>query len=672
MQRNWLRFLMALFPAVSYGQEDTTARKLDEVVVTALRAPAKELNTPYSLGTVSRKQLDDLGFRTTPEALMAVNGVFVQKTNHGGGSAFLRGLTGNQTLLLVDGIRLNNSTFRYGPNQYLNTIDAFTIRSIEVVKGTGAVQYGSDAMGGVIQVLTGEPLFSSGKPAWHGKVSGRYMTGGMEKTSRGEISYGTKKMALLVGGTYRHFGDIRGGDTTGLQTPSGYKELAFDAKMKFAIGNNAQLILANNFLQQKQVPVYHKVMLENFAVNEFEPQQRMLNYAKLDIQGRSAILKQLAVTASWQQTIEGRNSRKNGSGVLRREKDEVNTVGFTADVFSALSGIWTANSGIELYHDRVGSRREDINQASGTGTNLRGLYPDNSKYGNYSLYSLHHLAINKWMLDAGLRFNTFSIRIADSALGNVKITPAAFVYNAALMYCLSLQQSIYTSFSSGFRAPNTDDMGTLGIVDFRYEVPASNLSPEKSQHIELGYKFKNEKLSASFAAWYMHLENLITRVKEEGRFISGYPVYRKENTEAAQLKGLEGSVSWSIGKRLCLDAAANYTYGKNNTKNEPLRRVPPLNGRVMGRYQGEKIFVAAEWMFASKQDRLAQGDRDDNRIPKGGTPGWSVLNFYTGYRFTHFTCNAGLQNLLNEDYRKHGSGINGVGRSVWINLGWLF
>lgn len=74
-------------------------------------------------------------------------GVFVQKTTHGAGSPFVRGLTGNQTLLLIDDIRLNNSTFRYGPNQYLNTIDAFTLGRAEVLLGSGSVQYGSDALG---------------------------------------------------------------------------------------------------------------------------------------------------------------------------------------------------------------------------------------------------------------------------------------------------------------------------------------------------------------------------------------------------------------------------------------------------------------------------------------------------------------------------------------------
>ena len=127
--------------------------------------------------------------RTTPEALMGMNGVFVQKTNHGGGSPFVRGLTGNQTLILVDGIRLNNSTFRYGPNQYLNTIDAYTIQRIEVAKGTGSVQYGTDAIGGVVHIITKRSAICNKVKLVHGKVIGKYMTGDMEKTGRGEANY---------------------------------------------------------------------------------------------------------------------------------------------------------------------------------------------------------------------------------------------------------------------------------------------------------------------------------------------------------------------------------------------------------------------------------------------------------------------------------------------------
>src|SRR5688500_15527068 len=105
---------------------DINARLLDGVVLTVQRSKQRYLFVSYSVSTVSKSYLQEFNPRTAPEALMGTNGVFVQKTNHGGGSPFVRGLTGNQTLILVDGIRINNSTFRYGPNQYLNTIDIYT------------------------------------------------------------------------------------------------------------------------------------------------------------------------------------------------------------------------------------------------------------------------------------------------------------------------------------------------------------------------------------------------------------------------------------------------------------------------------------------------------------------------------------------------------------------
>lgn len=127
---------------------------LNEVVITANRSESRIFSIPATISSVNSKYIESHLSRTTPEILMGTAGVFVQKTNHGGGSPFVRGLTGNQTLLLVDGIRLNNSTFRYGPNQYFNTIDPFSISRIEVLKGEGSVAYGSDALGGTIQVFT--------------------------------------------------------------------------------------------------------------------------------------------------------------------------------------------------------------------------------------------------------------------------------------------------------------------------------------------------------------------------------------------------------------------------------------------------------------------------------------------------------------------------------------
>lgn len=650
------------------GQNDSSITSLNEVVITAQRKTERKLLIPYTVQSVNRESLDGYSPRTTPEALLQLNGVLVQKTNHGGGSAFLRGLTGNQTLILVDGIRLNNSTFRYGPNQYLNTIDAYTISKIEVARGTGSVQYGTDALGGVIHIIPSEPSFSKDSSGWHGRVLSKYMTGDMEKTLRGELNISGENIAATGGLTYRSFGDLIGGDTTGRQSPSGYKEFATDAKIKFRLRDNVQVTFATQFLQQDHVPVYHKVVLEDFALNEFAVQRRVLNYGRLNIYGDRNIFKKVELIASWQQSIEGRNSRKNNSLILRTEKDMINTIGITYDIFSQITNSWSANSGIEFYYDIVNSTRSDINTQNNTESHKRGLYPDDSKYGNYSLYSLHHLEMRKWRFEVGVRFNTFDIRLSDSSLGEVRISPSAIVGNVAVLYCLNRRSSLYATLSTGYRAPNIDDMGTLGIVDFRYEVPARNLLPEKSSNAEIGYKVEWKRFSASANVYYLRLKDIITRIKMDGNTINGYPVYKKENVEESFIRGAEAEVDWLLISNLKISGGVSYTYGQNKTRNEAMRRIPPFNGKAMCTYRNQRLFSSIELMFSAKQVRLAQADKEDNRIPKDGTPGWSVMNVYGGYQLKKLKLSAGVQNIFNEDYRTHGSGINGYGRSGWLQI----
>jgi outer membrane receptor protein involved in Fe transport len=665
----FLALLAAWLPCTSlHAQKDTAIQQLDELVVRAQRTVQQKHRVPFSMEVLQQQTMQEAGARTTPEALSAINGVFVQKTNHGGGSPFVRGLTGNQILMLVDGVRMNNAIFRYGPNQYLNTIDPFTIRQVEVAKGTGSVQYGSDALGGVIQVLTTDPAFSREGNKISAGVLGRLTGKGMEQTGRGQLSYAGQGLAVQGGVSVRHFGDLYGGDTTSRQSPSGYGERAFDLKAKMLLGRRSHLTLAHQWVRQNDVPVYHKVQLENFARNTTQLQQRSLSYARLVLPSEKAWAQEFSVTASFQQGVEERASRKNGAATERYEKDRIQTAGLTLDLASVVQPWWRINSGVELYHDKVGSSSRDVNLSSGGTTARRGLYPDGATYGNYSLFSLHHFNRKKWGAELGVRYNVFDISITDTTLGKVALHPASFVYNAGVLYRLGTRQVLFANFSTGYRAPNVDDMGTLGIVDFRYEVPAADLRPERSKHTEVGYRYNSAALSVEASAYYLQLRHLIARVQVPGKVIGGYNVYQKENVEEASVTGAEASVRLRLLRHLSLQAGAAYAYGQNKTRDEPLRRTPPLNGRMALQYRKGGFHAAFELFAASRQDRLAKGDKDDNRIPAGGTPGWQAINLYGGYRYKAIAFHAGLNNLANVDYRTHGSGINGMGRSLWCSL----
>lgn len=647
-------------------------QSLPEVeVLSASRRSSSELKLPFASNVLVEPASSENIPRSTPEALSVIPGVFVQKTNHGGGSPFIRGLTGNQTLILVDGIRLNNSTFRYGPNQYLNTIDPFTISKIEVLKGSGSVQYGSDALGGVIQIFTKDPDFSEERKL-KGSVNARYASGNMEKSGNTEFRYASPKIVLSGNLGLRDFGDLIGGDTTRRQSPSGYTETDANLKIKLKLSQNAELTLANQFVQQRGVDVFHKVRLENFKVNEMGVQERNLSYLKLKMKELNPLFKQINIAASLNKTNEERNSQKNNSFISSHEQDRVSTSNLSVEVFSDLiNKRWTANSGAEYYFDQIRSSRNNLDTQTGSVSLLRGLYPDLSSYMNTSVYSLHHIALGAgFNLEAGLRYNWLKASINDKDLGNIDVSPAAFVWNGGLNYSFD-NHHFYTSLNTGYRAPNIDDMGTLGIVDFRYELPAYSLKPEKSYNSEFGYKYAASNWSFGTAIYRNKINNLINRV-QTGETIDTYKVYRKENNEEAVIKGIETIFSWQLNPHWNFDLFASYNYGQNLTKSEPLRRVPPFNGNLAIKYKPGKFYMKGELAWADMQNRLAQGDKDDNRIPVGGTPGWKVLNIYSGYALGPAHLQLSAQNLFNIDYRTHGSGINSVGRSLWMSLQYDF
>ncbi|NMC39035.1 MAG: TonB-dependent receptor [Bacteroidales bacterium] len=640
---------------------------LNEVVVTASRFNSQVVNTTEAIRVLNNESIEKTQSRSAPEALSLTPGVFVQKTNHGGGSPFVRGLTGNQTLLLIDGIRLSNSTTRYGPNQYFNTIDIFSLGKIEVLRGNGSVQYGSDALGGTVQAFTPQ-LDISGQPGWDTRMLARFGTHGMEKSFNLNSTYSNNSFALRAGLTYRDFGDVMGGDTTGRQSPSGYREFDYDVKGKIAVSKKSSVTFAFHRVNQKDVPVYHKVVLENYLVNNTDPQTRKLAYVRLNQDLNRRILKSAVVTGSFQHTHEGREMQKNGSDMLRKESDKVRTYGLSGELLLSSANVWNGNVGVEVYSDLVKSSRTDTDLLTDESVSKRGLYPDGSSMTSAALFSTHSFNLDKWILSAGARFNAFSIRVKDEANGTITLTPNAIVGNIGILRKITSTDGLFVSLNTGFRAPNIDDLGTLGIVDFRYEKPNFDLKPEKSFQYQFGYRHNGKKLKGEFFIYRNELYDLITRNRVENQTIEGYPLYQKENSDRAFIQGIETSWDLYAGSSFVIQSTLTYTYGQNITNDEPLRRIPPLFGRLAVEYNLREYLFCLEWLAASKQSRLAQGDIDDNRIPYGGTPGWNIFNLNTRYSFKFVNVDLTLRNILNKDYRYHGSGINGYGRSLFLTI----
>lgn len=662
----YLLLLCFLINSNLYAQSsDSSFITLDSIVVESRNIKISELANPFIVSSLSAKQIQQNGARTTPEALMGVSGIFLQKTNHGGGSAFIRGLTGNQTLLVIDGIRINNATFRYGPNQYLNTIDMFTLNKINVLKGIGAIEYGSDAMGGVIQMETKQNAQEHTGKLYISNAS-KFVSKQMESTNRTELQFAQKKWDFIGGLSIKNYGDVWGGKTVGKQAPTGYSEMNYDLKAKIKINDRQEITIASQNTAQKNIPIYHKIVLENYKTNQVDKQVHNLNYLTYKYKGHNRWISSIIMSASMQRSLEKRSLQKNNTVIVRTENDSIQTTGLTAEILSKPTSFWSINTGFDYYKDRVNSIATELNTSTSAQILKRGLYPNNAGYNNSSLFTIHYINAGKFKLITGVRYNFLKINLKDSDLGNVVLKPSALVSNFGLNYQFNKNNAFFGSFTSGYRAPNIDDLGTLGIVDFRYEIPSYDLKPEKSLNVEFGYKYNSSKKSFAISAFNMKLKDIIARVLVDGKVINGYNVYNKKNIESSYINGAEISFTQVLHSSFVFQTNATYTYGQNRTKNEPMRRIPPFFGQNTLSWKHKNIILACRHQFAGQQTRLAKGDMDDNRIGIAGTPSWNTLNVDASIEMKHIDVQLNLINLLNEKYKTHGSGVYGMGSAVGL------
>jgi outer membrane receptor protein involved in Fe transport len=519
-------FLLFIIVAISSNAQkvDSSYKLLDSAFVTSRNIKIKDKQLPYFVCSIGQQQITQNAARTTPEALMGVGGVFIQKTNHGGGSAFIRGLTGNQTLLIIDGIRLNNATYRYGPNQYLNTIDLFTIDKIDVLKGIGTIEYGSDAMGGVINITTKEASSTMLNKINLSNTS-KFISGNMEKTNRTDISYAEKKWNFIGGVSFKKFGDLIGGADIGKLIPTGYSEKNYDAKVKIKIDAHQELTIASQNTIQHNVPIYHKIVLENFATNQIDYQIHYLNYIKYKVISKQKWISEFILNASTQRSIEQRSNQKNNSLIYRNEADTIKNIGLTAEIISKPTANWTMNTGIDYYRDLVFSEAIETSSTFNSPIQKRGLYPNGSVYKNNSIFNLHYIDLGKLNINTGVRYNFLDIQIKDVILGNIAVKPAAFATNFGINYQLNPNHYLFGSITRGYRAPNIDDLGSLGIIDFRYEIPNYDLKPEQSNNFEIGYKHNSKKVNFVISAFQMNLRDIIARVLESIRNSETFTLY---------------------------------------------------------------------------------------------------------------------------------------------------
>lgn len=664
---------------------------IDDVVVIGRRPGQKLLTLPAAVESVAGH---DLAFRqagtTLSEALQSLPGFHIQKTGPGMSSPFIRGFTGFHTVMTIDGIRLNHSAFRSGPNQYWNTVDPLSIERIEVIKGPAAVLHGSDAVGGVVGAFTETLDLGVEGGGWSGggRALYRYATGEASHTARVSFHAGYEgRFGASLGFTYRDFGSIDAGGDLGRLGETSHDQHFMDFKARIVANDHVEVELLVQSARLKGVPRTHKTTQSvsfhgtTIGSDQYRRFDQDRDLALLTVwMDDASFFESGAIRLAYQGQSE-LQSRLRGDGRLDRTGFEVDTLILNSD-FTSETRIGRLVWGVDFVRDWVDSARTRFDPAtSATTVYLQGPIADDSTYTTLGLFVEDTIDLtDRVHLTAGLRYDFVSVSagvVADPATGNpfsFDETYHSVVGGLRLLADIDEDWSLFSGANMAFRAPNLSDLTRFDSArSNEVETPSPGLGPERFLAFELGARHESENLSMQMAAFYTMIFDGITRTPT-GVVIGGENEVTKTNVGDGEVYGVEFAASWQLADDWRLDGTASWAEGSQDTfptsapviEREPMSRMQPLYARAAVNWQpGALDGFNANFsvVVAGRQDRLSTRDLSDTqRIPADGTPGYTLINLRMSYDldpsktlFLHF------DNIGDKNYRLHGSGQQEVG-----------
>ena len=534
-----------LFSNFSQGAEPAATDSLPPVVVTATRTevPLNQLTT--SVTVITAEDIRERQAELVLEILRDVPGVEVVQTGSMGNttSVFIRGSESNQVLVLIDGIEVNSTTV--GSYDFAN-LTTENVERIEVLRGAGGTLYGSQAIGGVINIFTkkGQGPLEVGLTA----QGGNGWTNRQAITLRGSAG----KLGYSFGAA--HIG------SDGFQSVNDdYRNLSTSARLDYQVTESASLKGIFHFIKSN-VGLFNN---NNFAsMPDPNARQDATQYVgKLEWEQK--------IMTNWDYRISGSMYKENnkfsddvdscvffGFPCDSRTRDsfrpQINTGEFQTNY--RLEDWSTTTFGVQ-YNRRAASTSGGIDEAVG---NV-----------GYYLQSQLHLLDRRLIMIPG-------IRLDENQNFGTAWTPslsAAYLFNET-------GTKLKGGYAKGFRAPTLNEM----FFPAGFGCPAfgnPDLGPEKSWEVNFGVEQNLVSDRVKIIGTYFHrdVKDLI-----EGRPIPGDPFgcFRAENAGRARFNGVE----WTLGIKIFspLTVSANYTYLNWNTEDRTLPRRPHNQGNVILNY----------------------------------------------------------------------------------------
>jgi hemoglobin/transferrin/lactoferrin receptor protein len=699
---------------------------LDEIVVSATRWSQVKQEIPAHIISISAKEITNYQPQTAADLLGSSGEVFVQKSQQGGGSPMIRGFSTNRLLYSVDGVRMNNAIFRGGNIQSVISLDAFAIENTEVLFGPGSVIYGSDAIGGAMIFKTLTPQYSlSDEPDISGSATVRGSSANNERTGHLHVNVGWKKWASVTSISHNNFGDLRMGkngpdeylrtfyvvhmDSVDrivenpdplVQTPTGYSQTNLMQKLNFRPNAHWEFNYGFHYSETTPYSRYDRLI----EMNDGVPRSAVWNYGpqiwRMNVIGATSTKKtfaydELNLRVAHQYFQESRIDRNFSGGNrfrLRTQLEEVIAISTNVDLVKSLSR-GELYYGAEAVGNEVKSNGSAIDIRDGSPIEVADRYPQ-SDWASYGVYvNYQHKLTETIIVQIGARYNYFSV---NSDFTNnqeffqmedptTSLADGALVGNLGLVINPSEYTSIRANFSTGFRAPNVDDMGKLfDLPEQTVVVPNPDLSSEYAYNFEVGMsQIFGNSVRVDFGAFYTYLNKAMVRrdYQVDGQDSIEY------NGEMSRVQAIQNAAyGYVYGGFLELEVKVisgfsflsryNYQRGFEEMDNgdiSPSRHAAPAFGLSALKYQYQKLNMQLYAMYSAEvsnedlnieeQGKPAIYAKDENGDPY--SPSWATLNFKVSYAISDYVqLIAGVENITDVRYRPYSSGMVAAGRNT--------
>lgn len=709
------------------------AQELDEVVMSVSKWEQQRKDIPNRIISLDAKSIAFTAPQTAADLLESSGKVFVQKSQLGGGSPMIRGFATNRLLLSVDGVRMNNAIFRGGNIQNVISIDPFTIKNTEIIFGPGSVIYGSDAIGGVMNFYTKKPILSQNNDFLvQGNTNYRFSSANLENTVHADVNVGKKRWASLTSISYNSFQDLRMGshgpdsylrnsfvrtiagedelvrnESPQKQVSTGYDQINLMQKLLFKPNTKWDLNLGAYYSETSDYSRYDRLIRPSqdgqglrSAEWYYGPQKWFMGNAQIQNNGDGKIYDGLKLGLAYQHFEESRGDRDFQDNILNTTMEKVDAVNVNIDLENKKIGNFRLYYGSEYIYNKVGSNGMNINIENDERTDTASRYPDGSTWQSLAGYvNGEFKAKPNFTLMSGLRYShvwvdaTFEKQFFDFPFETANISTGALTGSVGFSWFPKANLQVTLNGSTGFRAPNIDDVGKIfdsepGSV----VVPNPDLEPEYAYNAEIGVQRNiDNKVILKGTAYYTYLVDALVRRDFSYNGVSEIEyagelsnVQAIQNAAMAYVYGFEFGLDAYLNEQWSLSSNLTITEGieeEEDGTETPARHAAPTFGdfHVVWKNQSVKTDLFLNYNGEITNSNLAISEMskdfiyaiDENGNPYA--PSWYTLNFRSQYDISPLLkVSVSLENITDQRYRTYSSGIVAPGRNFILGLGYYF